>query len=202
MNSAFEATCEWAIAQDQVDFLFPFRERFHIPPHGEEGESRYFCGNSLGLQPKSAGYLMQKELEDWAKWGVEGHTQAGNPWLYYHHLFSESLAKIVGAEKDEVVAMNTLTVNLHLLMMSFYRPTPERHKIIMEAGAFPSDQYAMETQVRLWGFDPQDSIIEIAPREGEYTIREEDIFCRHTGSRRRAGVGDDRRCQLLYRSAF
>ena len=175
MQSSFEATLEYAQAQDQVDILFPFRERFLFPQHDGK-DVRYFCGNSLGLQPKSTAYLMQCELDDWAKYGVEGHTQARNPWLYYHHLFSESLARIVGAKKEEVVAMNTLTVNLHLLMMSFYRPTKKRYKIIMEAGAFPSDQYAMETQVRMYGYDPNDAIIEIAPREGEYTIHEEDIL--------------------------
>lgn len=175
MTAAFEASPEYAHSLDQIDVLFPFRERFLFPQHNGE-DVRYFCGNSLGLQPKSVGYLMQKELDDWAAFGVEGHTQARNPWLYYHHLFSESLARIVGAEKDEVVAANTLTVNLHLLMLSFYRPSKERYKILMEAGAFPSDQYAMETQAKMWGFNPDDAIIEIAPREGEFTIREEDIL--------------------------
>jgi kynureninase len=175
MSAAFEASAEYAHSLDQIDILFPFRERFLFPQHNDE-DVRYFCGNSLGLQPKSVNYLMQKELEDWAAFGVEGHTQARNPWLYYHHLFSESLAHIVGAEKDEVVATNTLTVNLHLLMLSFYRPTKERYKIIMEAGAFPSDQYAMETQARMWGLNPDDVIIEIAPREGEFTLRDEDIL--------------------------
>jgi kynureninase len=175
MTAAFEATREFARALDQIDILYSFRERFLFPQHNGE-DVRYFCGNSLGLQPKSAGYLMQKELDDWAAFGVEGHTQARNPWLYYHHLFTESLTRIVGAEPDEVVAMNTLTVNLHLLMISFYRPSPERFKIMMEAGAFPSDQYAVETQVRMWGYDPEDAIIEISPREGEFTIREEDIL--------------------------
>lgn len=175
MTDAFEASAEYARNLDQTDTLYSFRERFLFPKH-EGRDVRYFCGNSLGLQPKSAGYLMQKELDDWAAFGVEGHTQARNPWLFYHHLFSESLARIVGADKSEVVAANTLTVNLHLLMLSFYRPTKERYKIIMEAGAFPSDQYAMETQARLWGFNPEEAIIEVAPREGEHTIREEDIL--------------------------
>ncbi len=175
MNAAFEASADYAHSLDQMDTLFPFRERFLFPQHGEQ-DVRYFCGNSLGLQPKSTAYLMQKELDDWAAYGVEGHTQARNPWLYYHHLFSESLGRIVGAEKDEVVAANTLTVNLHLLMLSFYRPTKERYKIIMEAGAFPSDQYAMETQAKMWGFNPEDSVIEVAPREGEFTLRTEDIL--------------------------
>jgi kynureninase len=175
MSVEFEASAEYARSLDQIDILYPFRERFLFPKH-DGADVGYFCGNSLGLQPKSTGYLMQKELEDWAEFGVEGHLQARNPWLYYHHLFSESLARIVGAETEEVVAMNTLTVNLHLLMISFYRPANGRYKIIMEAGAFPSDQYAVETQVRMWGHDPEDAIIEITPREGEFTIREEDIL--------------------------
>lgn len=171
----FEATLNFAQSQDQVDVLYPFRERFHIPQHDDQ-DVVYLCGNSLGLQPKSTAYLMQNELDDWAAYGVEGHIHARNPWLYYHHLFSETLSQIVGAKKEEVVAMNTLTVNLHLLMISFYRPTNERYKILMEAGAFPSDQYAVETQVRMYGYDPADAIIEIAPREGAYTIDEEDIL--------------------------
>jgi kynureninase len=175
MKTPFEATLDYAQSQDQVDVLFPFRERFFFPQHNGQ-DVRYFCGNSLGLQPKSTAYLMQNELDDWAAYGVEGHTQARNPWLYYHHLFSETLAQIVGAKKEEVVVMNTLTVNLHLLMLSFYKPASQRYKILMEAGAFPSDQYAVETQVRMHGYDPEDAIIEITPREGAYTIEEEDIL--------------------------
>jgi kynureninase len=121
-------------------------------------------------------YLMEQELEDWAKYGVEGHFQARNPWFSYHKLFNERLSKIVGAKPDEVVATNTLTVNLHLLMVSFYRPQGKRYKILMEASAFPSDQYAMETQVRMHGYDPADAIIEIAPRQGEHIIEEQDIL--------------------------
>jgi kynureninase len=175
MQANFEATRAYAQSQDQTDFLYPFRERFLFPQHDGKDVS-YFCGNSLGLQPKSVSYLMNIELEDWAKYGVEGHFQARNPWFSYHQLFSESLAKIVGANPTEVVAMNTLTVNLHLLMMSFYRPQGRRYKILMEAGAFPSDQYAMETQVRMYGYDPEDAIIEMKPRDGAYIIEEEDIL--------------------------
>lgn len=172
---AYEATLDYARDQDQVDILYSFRERFLFPQH-EGRDVHYFCGNSLGLQPKSVSYLMQLELDDWAKYGVEGHFHARNPWFSYHHLFSERLAKIVGAQKDEVVATNTLTVNLHLLMISFYRPSGNRYKIIMEAGAFPSDQYAVETQVRMHGYKPEEAIIEIKPREGAYTIEEDDII--------------------------
>lgn len=175
MQHNFEANLDYAQEQDQVDILFPFRERFHFPQHDGK-DTVYFCGNSLGLQPKSVRFLMEKELNDWAKYGVEGHFMADNPWMSYHHLFSERLAKIVGAKKDEVVATNTLTVNLHLLMISFYRPQGKKYKIMMEAGAFPSDQYAVETQVRMYGYDPEDAIIEIAPKEGSDIIEEEDII--------------------------
>ena len=173
--AAYEATLDYAKEQDQVDILYSFRERFLFPQHNGK-DVHYFCGNSLGLQPKSVSYLMQQELDDWGKFGVEGHFRARNPWFSYHHLFSERLAKIVGASKDEVVATNTLTENLHLLMISFYRPANGRYKIIMEAGAFPSDQYAVETQVRMYGYDPAEAIIEITPRDGEYTINEDDII--------------------------
>lgn len=174
MTSSFEATLEYAQSQDEIDILYPFRERFLFPQHNGR-DVYYFCGNSLGLQPKSVSYLMNQELEDWARHGVEGHFRARNPWFSYHHIFSERLAKIVGAQKEEVVATNTLTVNLHLLMISFYRPAGKRYKILMEAGAFPSDMYAMETQVRMYGYEPEDAIIEIVPREGEHTINESDI---------------------------
>jgi len=176
MNSTtFETSLEYAQSLDEVDILFPFRERFRFPQHNAK-DVIYLCGNSLGLQPKSVEYLMQQELEDWAKYGVEGHFQARNPWFSYHKLFTERLCKIVGAHKEEVVAMNTLTVNLHLLMLSFYRPEGKRYKILMEAGAFPSDQYAMETQVRMYGYDPEDAIIEMKPKHGAHIIEEEDIL--------------------------
>ncbi len=175
MSQSFEATLEFAQSMDETDILFPFRERFHFPQHNGK-DVHYFCGNSLGLQPKSVGYLMEQELADWARYGVEGHFEARNPWFSYHQLFSDRLAKIVGAKPAEVVAANTLTVNLHLLMISFYRPHGNRYKIIMEAGAFPSDQYAVETQVRMYGYDPADAIIEIKPAEGKHLIEESDII--------------------------
>jgi len=175
MPQSFEASLEYARNQDQIDILYPFRERFLFPQH-EERNTVYFCGNSLGLQPKSVSYLMSQELDDWARHGVEGHFRARNPWFSYHHDFSKALAEVVGAAPDEVVAMNTLTVNLHLLMLSFYRPEGKRYKIMMEAGAFPSDQYAMETQVRMYGYDPEDAIIELSPKEGKYILEEDDII--------------------------
>lgn len=175
MQTTFETSLEYAQNQDKIDFLHSFRERFLFPQHNDRN-TYYFCGNSLGLQSSAVKYLMDAELEDWAKYGVEGHFQARNPWFSYHGPFAESLSRIVGARKDEVVAMNTLTVNLHLLLLSFYRPEGKRYKIIMEAGAFPSDQYAIETQVRMYGYDPNDAIIEISPRAGAYIIEEEDIL--------------------------
>jgi len=175
MSKSMQANLDYAQAKDQTDFLFHYRERFHFPQH-EGKDVVYFCGNSLGLQPKSVAFLMTQELKDWADYGVEGHFKAKNPWFGYHHLFTKSLANLVGAKDDEVVAANALTVNLHLLMMSFYRPTKKRYKIIMEAGAFPSDQYAMETQVKMHGFHPEDAIIELKPKKGKHCIDTKDIL--------------------------
>lgn len=175
MPEIFEPTLEFARSKDDMDILFSYRERFHFPQYKGK-QSIYLCGNSLGLMPKSTSFLFEKELADWARYGVEGHFHATNPWLSYAAQFSKMLSKIVGAKEQEVMAMNTLTVNLHLLLISFYRPTKERYKIIMEAGAFPSDQYAIETQVRMHGFDPKDAIIEIAPNEGEYCLDDEAIL--------------------------
>lgn len=186
----FEPTLEYARSLDDVDILFSFRERFLFPQH-EGKDAVYFCGNSLGLQPKSTRYLFDKELNDWARWGVEGHFHAENPWFSYQKPFSTSLARIVGARPDEVVAMNTLTVNLHLLLLSFYRPKEGRYKIIMEAGAFPSDQYAIETQVRMYGYDPAEAIIELTPRPGEHTLRDEDIL------ETIAATGDQLACVMI-----
>ena len=171
----FQNTLSFAKELDQKDALRHFRNQFFIPQHhGKDGI--YFTGNSLGLQPKLTQKYIQQELDDWAKLGVEGHFMAKNPWMRYHEILSNQLAKIVGALPNEVVAMNQLTVNLHLLMASFYRPTKLRYKIICEAKAFPSDQYAIESQVKFHGFQPELTIIEITPREGEYTLRTEDII--------------------------
>ncbi|HOZ51224.1 MAG TPA: kynureninase [Chitinophagaceae bacterium] len=173
-DKAYKATRNYAREMDDADTLSKYRNRFIIPQHNGK-DAVYLCGNSLGLQPKGVKDYFDQELNDWATHGVEGHFLAKRPWFAYHTFFTESLAKIVGATKNEVVAMNTLTVNLHLLMLSFYKPTKQRYKIIMEAGAFPSDMYAMETQVQFHGFDPEDAIIEIAPRKGEHTIHHADI---------------------------
>jgi len=159
---------------DDQDDLKEFRSKFFIPQH-KGSDCIYLTGNSLGLQAKSTSQYVQQELDDWAKLGVEGHFHAKNPWMPYHEIFPRQLSAIVGCLPHEVVVMNQLTVNLHLLMVSFYRPTKERYKIICEAKAFPSDQYAFESQARYHGFDPDDAIVEVSPREGEYTLRTEDI---------------------------
>lgn len=190
MQYNFEPTLEYAQTQDDMDFLYSFRERFYFPQHDGK-DALYFCGNSLGLQPKSTKYLFEKELADWAKWGVEGHFNAKNPWFGYQNAFAAPLSKIVGAKEQEVCVLNTLTVNLHLLMISFYRPEGKRYKIIMEAGAFPSDQYAMETQVRMHGYDPEDAIIELSPREGEHCLHEADILAAITAA------GDSLACVMM-----
>jgi kynureninase len=170
----FQNTLDFAKQLDEQDELKHFRESFYIPMMFGK-EAVYFTGNSLGLQPKTTQDYVLNELEDWASLGVEGHFHARNPWMPYHEIFPQQLSKIVGCLPSEVVVMNQLTVNLHLLMVSFYQPTPTKYKIICEAKAFPSDQYAMESQVKFHGFEYEDAVIEIAPRQGEYNIRTEDI---------------------------
>jgi len=170
----YKATLAYAKSLDRQDPLRRFRDQFYIPPH-KGGDSIYLCGNSLGLQPKSAEAALQHELAHWRTHGVEGHFRGDMPWKDYHKFLARQSAHVVGAQDKEVVVMNTLTTNLHLMMVSFYRPTVERYKIIMEASAFPSDQYAMESQVRWHGFDPEEAIVEVKPREGEETLRTEDI---------------------------
>jgi kynureninase len=163
-----------AAALDAADPLRAFRDEFHIPRHADKGggehDQLYFCGNSLGLQPKAVRQAVIDELDDWAKLGVEAHFLGKNPWMPYHGFVRDSLASCVGALPGEVVAMNTLTVNLHLLMVSFYRPTRERPAILIEAGAFPSDRYAVESQIRFHGFDPATDLIEVEGDEPNGTI--------------------------------
>ena len=154
---------------DADDALADFRSQFLIPRHGD-GEQAYFCGNSLGLQPRGVREALLQELDDWAALGVEAHFHGKHPWMPYHSEVRDGLARIAGAEPSEVVAMNSLTANLHLLMVSFYRPTAQRPAILMEAGAFPSDQYAMASQVRFHGFDPATDVIEVQPDESNGTI--------------------------------
>lgn len=161
--------------QDAHDPLAIYRQQFHIPPGPDGSESIYLCGNSLGLQPRTVQALIDQELEDWREFGVEGHFRASRPWMPYHEQVATPLASLVGAQAEEVVTMNTLTVNLHLMMVSFYRPTSTRFRLVIEKPAFPSDRYAAGSQVRFHGFDPDQALLEISPREGESSIREEDI---------------------------
>lgn len=175
MTSHFEPSFEFAQKLDQADPLRSFREKFVFPQHHGE-PVLYFCGNSLGLQPIAVRDAVNAELDHWGEHAVEGHFRGEKPWMYYHKFLTEATARLVGALPHEVVVMNTLSVNLHLMMVSFYRPSGKRYKIIMEAGAFPSDQYAVESQVRFHGYDPSDAIVEVAPREGEETLRTADIL--------------------------
>lgn len=168
------ASLSFARSLDRQDALKLFRSQFHLPK--VKGKTAiYLTGNSLGLQPKSTKRFIEQELKDWAELGVEGHLHAKRPWLYYHKFTKKALAQIVGAKPSEVVAMNQLTVNLHLMMVSFYQPTNKRYKLIVEAGAFSSDQYAFESQLKFHKLNPTEALIELKPREGEHTLRTEDI---------------------------
>jgi len=171
----YKNTLEWAKATDAYDPLRKYREQFYIPRDASGQEMIYLCGNSLGLQPKSTRAAIDQELRDWKDYGVEGHFHAKNPWMPYHEFLTEAMAEVVGGKQHEVVVMNTLSVNLHLMMVSFYRPTKERFKILIESDAFPSDKYAVESQAKFHGYDPKEAIIELAPREGEVCLRMEDI---------------------------
>ena len=170
-----ELSSEYAALLDAADPLKNYREQFHIPTAEYGGDCVYLSGHSLGLQPKRVRDYVELELAEWARFGVEGHFCARNPWVTYHKLLTEQTARLVGALPIEVVVMNSLTVNLHLMMVSFYRPTRERYKILIEASAFPSDQYAVASQIRFHGFDPASALIELKPRADESCIREEDI---------------------------
>ena len=179
----FERSLSFARSMDAKDGLKDYRHLFHIPKHSIEGETEekdciYLCGNSLGLQPRSTAEHIKEELDAWAKWGVEGHFEGKFPWYYYHHFLTEASARLVGAKKEEVVVMNALTVNLHLLLTSFYRPSKNRYKILIESPAFPSDIYAVQSQTELHGFDSRDAVVEMMPRKGEHTLRTEDIIAK------------------------
>ena len=174
-TTSYRPGAEFAAQIDAADPLAHIRDRFFFPKdkHGEE--CLYLCGHSLGLQPKSVKSYLEQELRDWAELGVEGHFHGKNPWMPYHRLLRDQTAELVGASPSEVVVMNSLTVNLHLMMASFYRPTPQRFKILIENGAFPSDQYAVKSQISFHGFDPQSGLLELTPREGEFSVRDEDV---------------------------
>ncbi|MDN3653334.1 kynureninase [Thalassotalea ponticola] len=171
----FENSAQYAQNMDANDPLASYRDQFHQPQINDK-PVLYFTGNSLGLAPKAAKEYVNEELDQWAKWGVEGHFHAKNPWVSYHELLTPQSAHIVGANESEVVCMGSLTNNLHLLFVSFYQPTAQRFKIIAEAKMFPSDRYLLETQVRHHGFDPDTAIIEVAPRKGKHLIEEQDII--------------------------
>lgn len=171
----FENSRHWAKKMDAADSLRPYRRMFHFPKHNGKN-ALYFCGNSLGLQPKTVRKALLSELDQWKTYAVEGHFQGDMPWMPFHKFLTPQTARLVGAQPQEVVVMNTLTTNLHLMMISFYRPDKQRFKIIMEGGAFPSDQYAVESQVRLHGLDPDVAIVEIHPKPGADSLQTADIL--------------------------
>ncbi len=173
--TTYTRSLEFAKEKDANDTLNKYRDQFYIPVINGI-ETVYFTGNSLGLQPKTTKGYIEKELDAWKDWGVEGHFLAEKPWFKYHEYLTEKTARIVGALPSEVVVTHSLTTNLHLLMVSFYRPTKTRYKILCEQKAFPSDQYALESQAKFHGYAPEEAIIEIGPRDGEHTINEEDIL--------------------------
>jgi kynureninase len=171
----FENSNAFATMLDEKDPLKHFRQQFLIPQH-KGNDCVYFTGNSLGLQPKNTLHEIQNILSDWASLAVEGHFKGARPWMHFHDHLTKPLSKVVGCSPHEVVVMNSLTVNLHLMMAGFYRPTEQRYKIICEAKAFPSDQYAFDSQVRFHNLKPGDAIVEIKPRDGEHCLRTEDII--------------------------
>jgi kynureninase len=171
----FAADEEFSLKLDAEDSLHQFREKFHVPL-GKDGKPLiYFAGNSLGLMPKTVRQTVEQELDDWAKLGVDAHLEAATPWYMYHESLREPIARLVGAKPIEVICMNSLTVNLHLMMATFYRPTKSRFKILMEEPAFPSDTYAIKTQIMHHGLNPKDALVLARPREGEFTVRQEEI---------------------------
>src|ERR671924_1610522 len=175
MTMTFSTDEDFAKQLDAEDPLREVRDRFHLPLGKDAKPLIYFAGNSLGLMPKSARQIVEEELDNWAKLGVDAHHATGTPWYTYHEALREPTARLVGAKPLEVICMNSLTVNLHLMMATFYRPTKSRFKILMEEPAFPSDMYAIKTQIVHRGLDPKDALILARPRKGEFTVRTEDI---------------------------
>jgi len=175
MTTAFSPDESFALQLDTEDSLRGFREKFHLPL-GKDGKPLiYFAGNSLGLMPKAARKIVEQELDDWAKLAVDAHLDGATPWYSYHETLREPIARVVGAKPNEVVCMNSLTVNLHLMMATFYRPTKSRFKILMEEPAFPSDTYAIKSQIVHHGFDPKEALILARPREEEFAVRQDDV---------------------------
>lgn len=172
----YENSLAFARKMDEQDPIAAIRHEFSIPKQENGDDEIYLCGNSLGLQPKLAAEYVKRELDQWAACGVKGHFSGDFPWMPYHEFLSEGFAELVGANQNEVVSMNTLTANLHFMMVSFYRPTKQRHKILIEEHAFPSDHYAVESQIKFHGFDPQESMLLIKPRDGEESIRDKDVI--------------------------
>src|SRR6266446_3044058 len=172
----FSAEEQFALQLDTEDPLRVFRNKFHLPLGKADKPLIYFAGNSLGLMPKAARAIVEEELDNWAKLGVDAHHATGTPWYTYHEAVREPTARLVGAKPLEVICMNSLTVNLHLMMATFYRPTKSRFKILMEEPAFPSNTYAIKTQIAHHGLDPKDALVLARPRKGEFTVRTEDIF--------------------------
>ncbi len=176
MSYSFTTDQSTALSLDANDPLASFRDEFYIPLDKNGKQQTYLCGQSLGLQPKKAALLINEELKKWQTQAVDGHFEGDRPWFSYHELLTSGLAELTGALPSEVVAMNSLTVNLHLMVISFYRPTPQRFKILIEDSAFPSDRYAVVSQIKLHGYDPATALIAIKPRDGEDIIRTEDII--------------------------
>ena len=175
MTMTFSADEKFALQLDAEDPLRQFREKFHLPLSKDGKPLIYFAGNSLGLMPKAARKIVDQELDDWAKLAVDAHLKAETPWYSYHETLREPMAQLVGAQPNEVICMNSLTVNLHLMMATFYRPTKSRFKILMEEPAFPSDTYAIKTQIVHHGFDPKDALVLARPRKGEFAVHQDDI---------------------------
>jgi kynureninase len=175
MTFQFSVEEDFALQLDAEDSLRRFRDRFHLPLGADGKPLIYLAGNSLGLMPKAAREIVEQELDDWAKLAVDAHLKAVTPWYTYHEALRDPAARLVGAQPNEVICMNSLTVNLHLMMATFYRPTKSRCKIVMEEPAFPSDTYAIKTQIVHHGFDPREALVLARPREGEFTVRQDDI---------------------------
>jgi len=175
-HQSFENSIEYAHKMDQQDPLAAIRNEFAIPKQANGEDEIYLCGNSLGLQPRLDAEYVKRELTQWSTHGVKGHFEGDFPWMPYHEFLSQGFAELVGANPKEVVAMNSLTANLHFMMVSFYQPTKTRHKILIEEHAFPSDHYAVESQILFHGFDPKESLLLVKPRVGEESIRNQDLI--------------------------